>query len=196
MYETPRGLSFEAYLALEAEADVKHEYDDGALVAMTGATDAHVTITGNLQAEIRAHVRGGPCRVYSTDMKVRPIRAKGYYPDVFVSCDERDRADRLVKRYPSLVIEVLSDSTERRDRGSKWLAYRRCETLHEYVLVAQDQQLVELYRRAGDIWTYQVYSAGDEVLLASIDLRLSMESIYEGVGDLQEEAMAQPDETI
>jgi Uma2 family endonuclease len=174
-------LSFEDYLALEVASETKHEYDDGALTAMAGASDPHVTITTNLVAAIRPHLRGTPCRLYSTDMKLRPAHAKGYYPDVFVTCDERDREERLIKSYPTLVIEVLSDGTEGRDRGTKWRAYRRCETLLEYVLIAQDQLSVEVYRRDGDMWVLQTYGPDEVVALTSIDLHLPMSLIYEDV---------------
>lgn len=174
-------MSFDDYLATEEVSETKHEYDDGTLTAMAGAGDPHVTVTTNLVAAIRPHVRGTPCRVYSTDMKLRPTQTKGYYPDVFVTCDDRDRANTLVKLYPTLVIEVLSDGTERRDRGVKWRAYRRCETLREYVLIAQDQQSVEVYHRDGDVWVLQTYGPDEYVDLASIDLRLPMAAIYEDV---------------
>jgi Uma2 family endonuclease/heme-degrading monooxygenase HmoA len=174
-------LSFEDYLALEETSETKHEYDDGVLTAMAGASDPHVTITTNLVAAIRPHLRGTPCRLYSTDMKLRPVPSRGYYPDVFVSCDERDRTERLVKGYPALVIEVLSEGTEGRDRGTKWRAYRRCETLREYVLIAQDQQSVEVYRREGDVWALRIYGPGEVVALTSINLELPVAVIYEDV---------------
>lgn len=174
-------ISFDAFLTIEEEAGRKHEYDDGYLTAMAGATARHVTITQNLVGILRPHLRGTACRVYSVDMKLRPERTKGYYPDVFVSCDERNRAEEIVKQYPSLVIEVLSRRTERRDRGTKWAGYRLCETLQEYVLVSQYSPAVEVYCRSGEMWAYRAYGTGERVPLASIDLELSMGSIYEDI---------------
>lgn len=174
-------MSFEDYLAYEEKAESKHEYDDGYLTAMAGATARHVTITQNLVGALRPQLRGTSCRIYSTDMKVRPMRTRGYYPDVFVTCDERDRGEEVVKRYPKLVIEVLSKSTERRDRGAKWAGYRRCETSEDYVLVSQYRQSVEIFSHAGDVWVYRAYEPGDMVPIPSIDLSLSMDVIYEDV---------------
>jgi Uma2 family endonuclease len=174
-------MSFDDYLEFEDEAERKHEYDDGYLTAMAGATARHVTITQNLVAVLRPHLRGTPCRAYSTDMKLRPIRTKGYYPDVFVTCDERDRGEEVVKHYPKLAIEVLSESTEKRDRGIKWAGYRRCETLEDYVLVSQYRQSVEIFSRAGDVWVYRAYGPEDTVPFTSIDLSLSMDALYEDV---------------
>lgn len=174
-------LSFEDYIAVEGKSERKHEYEDGYLIAMAGATARHVTITQNLVGALRPHLRGGPCRVYSTDMKLRPIRTKGYYPDVFVTCDERDHGEELVKRYPKVVIEVLSGGTEARDRGVKWAGYRRCETLEQYLLVAQDRRSVEVFSRAGDVWEYRPYGPEESVPLTGLDLTLIMDVIYEDV---------------
>ncbi|MGH2390924.1 MAG: Uma2 family endonuclease [Chloroflexota bacterium] len=95
-------ISFEEYLGAEERAERKHEYDDGYVTAMAGATARHVTITQNLVGILRPHLRGTGCSVYSTDMKLRVAQAKGYYPDVFVTCDARDRAENLVKRCRSV----------------------------------------------------------------------------------------------
>jgi Uma2 family endonuclease len=174
-------LSFEEYLAFEARAEVKHEYDHGYLTAMAGATARHVTITQNVVALLRRHLRDTPCRVYSVDMKLRPSHDRGYYPDVFVTCDERDRAEELVKQHPSLIVEVLSDGTERRDCGDKWAGNRRSETLKDYVLISQYRQSVEVFSRAGDVWVYREFGEGDAVSLPGIDAVLTMTGIYEDV---------------
>ncbi len=174
-------MSLDDYLKFEEEADCKHEYDDGYLTAMAGATDRHVTITQNLVGSLRPHLRGTPCLVYSTDMKLRPTRTMGYYPDIFVTRDERDRGEQTVKQHPKLVIEVLSGSTEKRDRGTKWADYLPCETLEDYVLVSQYLHSVEVFSRAGDVWMYRAYGPEGVVHLAGIDLKLSMDVIYEDV---------------
>lgn len=179
--EPAQWISFEQYLALEAAADRKHEYDDGHLTAMAGATARHVTVTQNLVGAIRSRLRGTPCRVYSADMKLRPIRTAAYYPDLFVTCDERDRDQDLVKQYPRLVIDVLSRSTEQRDRGAKWAAYRRCATLDDYLLVSQYRPLVEVFSRAGDVWVYRTCGPGEVIHLAGVDLDLPMDEVYEDV---------------
>jgi len=111
-------LSPEAYLQLEQQSQTKHEYINGAVYAMAGASDAHVTISGNLFARLRSHLRGGGCRLYIADMKVRILdRNCFYYPDVMVTCNPQDQANSTYKQFPKLIVEVLSDSTEAFDRG-------------------------------------------------------------------------------
>ncbi|MDY6806482.1 MAG: Uma2 family endonuclease, partial [Cyanobacteriota bacterium] len=131
-------LSPDAYLEGEKSSPIKHEYIQGEVCAMAGACDAHVTIAGNLFALLRSHVRGSGCRVYMSDMKAR-IETMDifYYPDVMVTCDESDRQFDYFKRYPCLIVEVLSDSTESRDRGDKFADYRELSSLQEYVLISQ-----------------------------------------------------------
>ncbi len=176
-------LSPEDYLRLEANSPIKHEYRDGFAYAMAGGSDPHVAITVNLCALIRNHVRGTGYRTYVTDMKAQ-IESKNiyYYPDVMVTCDERDRAFNSFKRYPCLVIEVLSDSTEAFDRGDKFEDYRSIETLQEYVLVSQTRQRVECFRRneLGQ-WVLHPFGAEDEVQLTSIQFACAIAEIYEDV---------------
>jgi Uma2 family endonuclease len=180
---TQNYISPEEYLKLEELSPIKHEYIQGEIYAMAGASDAHVTVAGNLFALLRNHVRGSGCRVYMSDMKAR-IESKNiyYYPDVMVTCDERDRAFQSFKRYPCLIIEVLSKSTEGLDRGDKFADYQELETLQEYVLINQKRQRVECFRRnAEGLWVLQSYTPGSEVYLASVDFRTSMDAIYEDV---------------
>ena len=174
-------ISPEEYLATEHVAETKHEYLDGQVWAMAGAVDRHVTITTNLVAALRPLLRGGPCRLYSTDMRVYPTAAAYFYPDVMVCCDERDRANRLAKQYPALIIEVLSIGTEGTDRGKKARAYRRNETLTEYVFVATDRQSVEVYRRESGFWVLRESGPEVVVALSSIGATLEIASIYEDV---------------
>jgi len=131
-------LSPADYLAAEAESPVKHEYRDGKVYAMAGGTDAHVTIALNLWALLRGHLRGGSCRAYALDMKARVEELnRFYYPDVMVTCDDRDRNNNTFKCHPCLVVEVLSESTEAFDRGDKFSDYRHLVSLQEYVLISQ-----------------------------------------------------------
>ena len=181
--KSPDYISPEEYLKLEELSQIKHEYIQGEIYAMAGASDAHVTVAGNLFALLRNHVRGSGCRVYMSDMKVR-IESKNlyYYPDVMVSCDERDKAFQSFKRHPCLIIEVLSKGTEGLDRGDKFADYQELETLQEYVLINQKRQRVECFRRnAEGLWVLQSYTPGSEVCLASVHFRTSMDAIYEDV---------------
>jgi Uma2 family endonuclease len=176
-------ISPEEYLQLEELSQIKHEYIQGETYAMAGASDAHVTICINLVTLLRNHVRGSGCRVYMSDMKAR-IESRNiyYYPDVMVSCDERDKAFQSFKRHPCLIIEVLSKGTEGFDRGDKFADYQNLETLQEYVLINQKRQRVECFRRnAEGLWVLHSYTQGSEIHLASVDFRISMDAIYEDV---------------
>ncbi len=176
-------ISPQDYLAGEELSPIKHEYIDGEVYAMAGASDPHVTVAGNLFALLRNHVRGTGCRVYVADMKAYIETANiFYYPDVMVTCDERDRESLNHKKYPCLIVEVLSKSTEAFDRGDKFFDYRQLESLQEYVLISQKRQRVECFRRnAEGFWTLQTYNQGSEIYLASIDFRTSIDSLYEDV---------------
>ncbi|MCC3606755.1 MAG: Uma2 family endonuclease [Microcoleus sp. PH2017_29_MFU_D_A] len=176
-------ISPEEYLKLEELSQIKHEYIQGEIYARAGASDAHVTVAGNLLALLRNHVRGSGCRAYMSDMKAR-IESRNiyYYPDVMVTCDERDKAFQSFKRHPCLIIEVLSTGTEGFDRGDKFADYQELETLQEYVLISQKRQRVECFRRnAEGLWVLYSYTQGSEIHLASVDFRTSMDSIYEDV---------------
>ena len=173
-------VSVDDYLALEQGSDTKHEYVAGQMFAMVGVRDAHNQVAGNVYLHARSKLRGGPCRVYIADMKVRVEAADAfYYPDVFVTCDSRD-TEPYYKRYPVLVLEVLSPTTESVDRREKLHNYRMLETLQEYVLVSLDERRVEIYRRGltGE-WTVDTLAPGDPIDLRSIDLTLSFNDVYE-----------------
>jgi Uma2 family endonuclease len=176
-------FSPEDYLEGERVSPIKHEYRQGEIYAMAGVIDAHVTIAGNIFALLRNHVRGKGCRAYTSDMKVRIERANSfYYPDVMVTCDDRDRTPEDFKRYPRLIVEVLSPSTAAFDRGDKFADYRTIETLQEYVLVSQDRLSVECFRRNSEgRWELYPYSEGEEVHFASVDFRCPIAVIYEDV---------------
>ncbi|WP_017717963.1 Uma2 family endonuclease [Kamptonema formosum] len=176
-------FSPEDYLEGERVSPIKHEYRQGEIYAMAGASDAHVTLAVNLVSLLRNHVRGTGCRTYTSDMKVRIERANSfYYPDVMVTCDERDRTPEDFKRYPRLIVEVLSPWTAAFDRGDKFADYRTIETLQEYVLVSQDRLSVECFRRNSEgRWELYPYSEGEEVHLASVDFRCPIAVIYEDV---------------
>lgn len=191
--QTAHYLSPEEYLAGEEISPIKHEYIRGQVYAMAGALDPHVTISGNLFALLRNHVRGSGCRVFISDMKAR-IEAANifYYPDVMVTCDERDRSTLSFKRYPCLIVEVLSKSTEAFDRGDKFADYQLLETLQEYVLINQKRQRVECFRRnAEGLWVLHTYRQGSEVYLASVDLHISMDALYEDVTFIENEPEAE-----
>ena len=180
--EIPK-IGTDDYLAGEESSPVKHEYVAGEVFAMAGAGEAHVTVAGNLFALLRNHVRGGPCRVYIADMKVRVEQADAfYYPDVFVTCNPADGRENLFKRNPRLIIEVLSDSTAAFDRGAKFAHYRQLDALREYVLIEPERPSIDVFRRnAEGSWVLHPVAEGDELLLASLDFHCPMSSVYEDV---------------
>jgi Uma2 family endonuclease len=177
-------ISPEEYLQLEEKSDLKHEYIDGEVYAMTGATDAHVTVAGNLFALLRSYLRGSECRVYISDMKAQIIKLNRYfYPDVMVTCDSRDRETITYKQYPKIIVEVLSDSTEAFDRGDKFADYQTIESLEEYVLINSKRQRVECFRRNNEgLWVLQSYTVEHQNFqLKNIDFTGKMSLLYEDV---------------
>jgi Uma2 family endonuclease len=171
------------YLKAEQDSSIKHEYRQGLVYAMAGASNVHVLVAGNLFAMLRNHVRGSGCRAYISDTKVQIESVKTYYyPDVAISCDQRDREFKDFLRHPCLIVEVLSDTTEAFDRGDKFNDYRNLESLQEYVLVSQTRKRVECFRRnAEGQWVLYPYGEVDEMHLASIDFRCAIADIYEDV---------------
>lgn len=173
----------EDYLAGEELSEVRHEFIGGAIHAMAGASEDHNIVAGNLFAALHSHLRGKPCRAYMADLKVRLEIARTdifYYPDVMVACDARD-TERYFKRYPKVLIEVLSPDTERIDRREKFLSYTQIETLEEYVLVAQDAMEMTVFRRTNN-WQPEILRLPDQPLcLASLEFSLPLSLIYEGV---------------
>lgn len=169
-----------AFLDWDLTQTIKHEYIDGEVFAMAGATESHVTVTGNAYMALRSHLANSPCRAFFTDMKLRVEAANCYfYPDVFVTCSAADRADPRVKREPSLIVEVLSDSTAAFDRGQKFAVYRQLPTLQEYVLIDTETRAVDVHRKGVDgLWVLHPFSAGESVTLTSVELRITAQDLF------------------
>ena len=178
-------LSFEAYLAWEAQQAGRHEFVAGEVFAMTGARATHNIIALNVAMALREALRGTPCRVFIADMKLHVAAANAsFYPDVFVSCDGRDRAAdaELVQRHPQLVVEVLSDSTAAFDRGQKFEAYRSLDSLQAYLLVEQDRPHAELFLRNSEgLWVLNPVGEGGSVNINPLGVTVSMSALYDGV---------------
>lgn len=177
-------LSEAEYLALEEQSQVRHEYVDGQVYAMAGGSQRHNCIALNVASSLLMALRGKPCRVFMSDVRLKVARDNAYYyPDVMVACGATERlaGDQNSLDDPLLVVEVLSPSTETIDRREKLAAYRRLPSVREYVLVNQDSQQVEIYRRQGDIgWLYFSYEAGETVQLASVGLDMPIAEWYAG----------------
>ncbi|EDX86025.1 conserved hypothetical protein [Synechococcus sp. PCC 7335] len=178
------GLSPEQYLKLEETSPIKHEYIDVEIYATAGATDAHVTLTGNLFAALLTHLRGSDCRVYFSDMKVQVDAVnRYYYPDIMVTCNQQDKDETTFKRHPKFIAEVLSDSTVAFDRGDKFADYQTLESLQEYVLINTHRQRVECFRRnEKGLWILQSYASSDECFVVeSVGFRGAIAALYENV---------------
>lgn len=174
-------ISVEDYLAGEQHSELRHEYIDGQVYAMTGASRAHGLIVNALAFALTPAVRRKGCQLFTSDMKLRlDIGGKTvfYYPDLLLSCDPQDR-EAYFTRAPCLIVEVLSESTARIDRREKLLAYQGLSSLQTYLLVEQDAMRVELYRRAND-WRVEYIEHGD-IPVDCLDMSLPLTEIYADV---------------
>lgn len=169
------------YLLWEAEQTERHEYVQGEVFAMAGGEDRHASAALNLAVVLRHHLRGQRCRTYMADVKLQVDAADAYfYPDVFVTCSERDAAERLVKRDAVLVAEVLSPSTAAYDRGGKFARYRLCPSLQEYLLIDTETRSADLFRKAPDgLWVLHPHTLGEVLTLASVALSLPVADLFE-----------------
>ena len=187
-------MSPQEYLIWELEQPAKYGYMGGRAYAMSGGTLPHNKVAANLTTLLTTHLRGGSCINYSSDAKVG-ITENGpfHYPDVSVTCDERDKSARSHIQYPCLIVEVLSNSTEAFDRGKKFRHYRRIKTLQEYVLIDPDAMSVECYRlNDREKWELTHYLGSDEepveVELTSVGLSFPIEALYENISLPETEA--------
>jgi Uma2 family endonuclease len=182
-------LTPQEYFDWEEQQELRYEYFEGQVYAMTGGSLAHGRIGLNIGSMLRESLRSQGCIVFNSDCKVG-ISAQGpfTYPDISVSCDDRDRTAQKFVQFPCLIIEVLSPGTEAYDRGKKFALYRRLASLQEYLLVGSETPLVELFRRnALGNWEFTTYEEG-EITLDSLGITLSMNSIYEDVSLISSEA--------
>lgn len=174
------------YLDVENQSPtLKHELVQGEIFAMAGGSIEHAALSTSVSAMLVTGLRGGTCRVYSSDLRIRIVEAGvATYADVTVVCDpvERDRESPTHVTNPRVVVEVLSPSTEDYDRNEKRLYYQMLPSLREYVLVAQTQRRVEVWRREGAEWILTVYEAGGRAQLSSIGVELDVDAIYDVAG--------------
>ena len=178
-YVTP-----EEYLALERKAKFKSEYIDGMVYAFAGASERHNLVAANIIVSLGGQIKGRPCKIYPSDLKVRlPNSKRFFYPDVSVVCGEVEFADdkRDVILNPTLIVEVSSESTAAFDRGKKFLSYQQIDSLQEYILVSQDEILIEGYARQGnDTWLYtKVTGLEGSLTLPSINCKLDLKDVYD-----------------
>ncbi|MFZ1642410.1 MAG: Uma2 family endonuclease [Candidatus Contendobacter sp.] len=172
----------EQYLALERQANYKSEYVNGSIFAMAGASKEHNQIAFNIAGELHGQLKNRPCLAYVNDLRVK-VNATGLYtyPDVAALCGEPQFEDEQMDTLlnPSVIIEILSPSTEAYDRGDKFAHYRRLPSLMEYVLIAQNKVRVEHYIRQDNKWVLTEMDSLDETLcLASIQCEIPLREIY------------------
>lgn len=178
-------ISAEDYFALELEAENRHEYLDGEIFAMSGGTHEHSVLIGNLARELGLALKGRPCFVYPTEMRVQLEASRRYtYPDLAIVCGEpkfeTGRRDTLLN--PLVIFEVLSESTERYDRGAKFGYYRALPSLVDYVLVSQEVALVEHFHRATDgSWVLRTFASGENLAIESLGCAVAVDEIYDKV---------------
>ena len=178
-------LTAEQYLAMDRAAEFRSEFVDGEMFAMAGASNAHGLIQGNLFAELHMALRGGPCRPFGSDSRVKVSSRAYLYPDVSVVCSKQqiagEHSDILIN--PVAIFEVLSPSTEKYDRGLKFQLYRTIDSLKDYILVNQEQGRVEQFtRQPGGTWTLRDYQGPDaELKIDSIGAAIPLRRIYDQV---------------
>lgn len=172
-------IDVEDYLLIDSTSKTaKYEYLDGVLYMLAGGTNNHSIIAANVTAILNYTLRKKPCIVYSSDVRVKLSESKYVHPDVTISCDKRDSQATDNIQYPRTVIEVLSPSTEAKDKGEKLLAYLNCPSLEEYILIDSRIKFVEVYHRDTSKWRSVISQSDDVVLLPSISLEISIEDIY------------------
>ncbi|ATG88849.1 Uma2 family endonuclease [Methylomonas koyamae] len=176
-------FSAEEYLAWEETQAEKHEFVAGEVFAMTGARQDHVVVSLNIASSLKQRLRGTPCRAYMADLKLKVEAADAFfYPDVMVSCHPGDLANQQFISNPSLIVEVLSESTADYDRGGKFVAYRKLESLMEYLIVDIEARRVECFRRTADNdWLLHDYLGEVDCELTSLGVQIPMAEIFEDI---------------
>ena len=170
-------MNVEDYLILNRNSkDIRYEYLDGDVRMLAGGSPDHSIIIANLTATLKGSQR----RVYNSDVQLKLSEKRYVFPDITVSCDERDRNQKETIRYPLVVVEVLSPTTEATDRGKKAAYYRACPTIQEYVMADSEEVFVEVHRREEGRWTINTFEPGDTITLESLDIQFPIEDAYEG----------------
>ncbi len=177
--EHPQMMTVEEYFHLEEnDPTTRYEYSDGHVYAMAGGTANHDTIKSNMQRLLWGLLRGSPCRVYSSDMKVFISETRYFHPDVIVTCDPRDRGTVQAIQSPRLVVEVLSPSTELTDRTWKLQNYRAHPTIEEYVLIDAKALKIEIYHKEKNKWIYDLFENNEEIPLTSLGVHFPLLDAY------------------
>ncbi len=181
--QQPQQMTIEEYLVWEPQQELRYEYVNGEVFAMTGGTIPHNDIALNFYTALRPHIRARGCRVNVSDVKVQlDTKSPYYYPDVVVSCDPQDLKARKFIKKPKIIAEVLSPGTSGKDRDEKFTNYLKMPSLQEYLLIDSETISVERYSRGeGRMWLYYPYTEGDIITLSSIEFELAVSLLYEDV---------------
>lgn len=175
-------VPLQAYLEWENEQLERHEFYRGEIFAMTGGRRSHGCVTANLVMHLGLHLKGTPCRVFSESMKIQISDDTVLYPDIFVTCDQQDLQTEMIFRAPSLIIEVLSPSTQAYDRSQKFALYRRLSSLKEYVLIDPETRRAEAFRiNADGFFVLHDMSESETLELASINCKIAMTDVFAGI---------------
>lgn len=182
MYQRIPRLTIEEYLGLDEASEHKWEYEDGQVYCLAGSTNNHAAIVNSLGAALDRALGERSCMVMTESPKVIVAAKKHYYPDLVVSCDEREDGNDVVVRYPLLIAEVLSPSTERRDKGAKLLAYQQVASIENILLIAADQPAALVYERVKEEsgqWSSRQHNVSQPTMyLASLDLSIQLADLY------------------
>lgn len=172
--------TYEEYVALESFSPVKHEFLDGEIYAMAGGTPEHAALTAAFAGQLYAQLSGGPCRAYSSDLRIRTRSGLATYPDVTIICGKLEvDSDELSATNPILLVEVLSRSTEEYDAGDKFDHYKSLPSFRQYVLVSQRERLVEVWTREENHWTNASFRDGDIAQLSTINATVDVRELYD-----------------
>ena len=176
----PKPWTVGDFLAWEAQQEDRYEFIDGVVFMMVGGSAAHAAIRDNVVGALNRQIRARGCRAYA-ELKVPTVR-DGLYPDVVAICGPLptvdDRADE-----PVIIVEVLSHSTADRDRGRKWIAYQQLASLQYYLLISQTERRIDVFSRADDRWTYEVFeTSAERVLIPALDAELAFDEVYQDSG--------------
>ena len=185
-------MTVEQYLTLDEATDAKYEFENGYVfmvrppstayddqaVDVAGGSVAHADVCAQLTYLLVGALRGNPCRAYTSDARMKLAERQYYYPDITVACGQQTGS---MLQNPTVVIEVLSPTTEKRDRGAKFKTYKTLPTMQEYMLVGSEKKAIELYRREGNFWRQYHYREGDQVELTSLGVRFPFDEVYYGI---------------
>lgn len=176
-------IDVEDYLMLDQNSkNARYEYLDGELRMLAGGSAYHSAIIARLSSILERNLEDSPCWVYNSDMKLQLSESRYVYPDIMISCDQRDQEpDQTIIHYPSLVVEVLSPGTEAIDRREKLIYYQECPTIQDYIMVDTQSIRIEVYHREEDGWKLRAYGPDSIIQLESFEIRFPISAIYRGM---------------